>query len=149
MTHYYYNAGGLRSRHHDPGYTGAAWPNISGRDSVRMPSYDALGNQLQRIDGNGRTTTYAYSDPENKLTDITYPAGTLAAVHYTYDAYGRRQTVTDGTGTATTGYDDDDNVLSASTTYTGLAAKTISYTYYADGTRKTMVTPAGTSYLHL
>ena len=144
ITHYYYNAAGYVAGVTYPGYSGAAWPSLSGPDSVQYPSYDALGNVLQRIDGNGRTVTFAYNDPENKLTDITYPAGTLAAVHFTYDAYGRRSGTSNGTGTTATTYDDRDKALTGVTTYAGLAAKTISYTYYPDGSRHTMVTPAGT-----
>ena len=60
------------------------------RDTLTYPAYDADGHPLSRVDGNNVTTTYAYTAPDSRLTDITYPAGTLGAVHLTYDSYGRR-----------------------------------------------------------
>lgn len=48
-------------------------------DTMTFPSYDADGNALSRVDGRNQTTTYAYSDPESRLTAITYPASTIGA----------------------------------------------------------------------
>ena len=67
---------------------------------------------LSRVDGNNATTTYAYSDPESRLTAITYPAGTLGAVGLVYDAYGRTSTLNDGTGSQSYAYDDDNSLTS-------------------------------------
>ena len=137
-THYYYNALGWLDSMTYPGYSGPAFPNVSGPDSVRYPTYDNEGNPLTRTDGNGATTTYAYTDAESRLTDITYSAGTIGPVHLHYDAYGRRDTMTDGTGGQTYAYDDDDDLLTKAVTWAGLAAKSVAYAYNPDGSRKTM-----------
>src|SRR5262249_55799827 len=42
-TSYYYNTAGYLGGVTYPGYTGAAWPNLSGSDSVRFTSYDNNG----------------------------------------------------------------------------------------------------------
>jgi RHS repeat-associated protein len=115
-----------------------------GTEVTQFTSYDNAGNLLQRIDGNGVTTNYAYSDSESKLTDVQYPATTSLNVHFTYDSYGRRSGMTDSTGSQTYTYGNLDELLSTVTTYTGLAAKTVSYSYYPNGSRESMTTPAGT-----
>lgn len=114
-----------------------------GGDTTQYPSYDGDGNALQRVDGRGVVTNYAYSDPERRLTDIQYPATPGLNVHFTYDAYGRRATMTDGAGGQTYAYDDDNLLVSVTTAYTGLPAQTVSYTYNPDGSRESMITPAG------
>lgn len=150
-THYYYNAQGYLGGMTYPGYTGSAWPSLSGKDSVRFTSYDLNGNVLQRVDGNGVTTTYTHNvDAESLLTGITYtyPTGytgaTTGTVSFAYDAYGRRGSMTDGTGSVAYTYDDADNPLSVTTTYAGLPAASMAYSYYSNNSRQSMTTPAGT-----
>jgi RHS repeat-associated protein len=135
-TTYQYNTAGYLAS--------VSYPNSNGvYDTVQYPSYDTLGNVLQRIDGRGIVTNYLYADPDNLLTDVHYPASTALNIHLEYDAYARRSQMTDGTGTTVYDYDDGDRPLSTATTYTGLPAQTIAYDYYPDGSRQTMSTPAG------
>jgi RHS repeat-associated protein len=116
---------------------------MPGGDTTQFPSYDAEGNVLRRVDGNGAVTDYVYDDSENNLTDIQYPATPSLNVHFGYDALGRRSAVTDSTGSHAYTYGHLDELLSVTTTYTGLPAQTVSYTYYPDGSRQEMATPAG------
>jgi len=150
-THYYYTAQGYLGGVTYPGYSGSAWPNLSGKDSLRFTNYDPNGNALQRVDGNGVATNYTYNaDPESLLTQISYvyPAGytggMTGTVSFAYDSYGRRGSMNDGTGSVTYTYDDADNPLSVTTTYTNLPAQGITYSYYSDNSRESMGTPAGT-----
>ena len=103
--------------------------------------YEPFPKQLKKQEtsryGNNVTTTYAYADPESRLTDITYPAGTIGAVHYAYDGYGRCSQMTDGTGGQTYAYDDD-ALTTKNVTWTGFPAKTITYGFYPDGSRRRM-----------
>ncbi len=103
---------------------------LPGGDTTQFPSYDNVGNLLQRIDGNGVTTNYLYTDSESRLTDIQYPASTSLNVHFSYDSFGRRSSMSDATGSQSYTYGNLDELLSTTTTYTGLAPKTISYAYY-------------------
>ena len=109
---------------------------VGTKDTVSFPSYDGDGNLLSRTDGNGITTTYTYADPESRLTDITYPAGTIGSVHYAYDTYGRRSQMTDGTGGQTYAYDDEDALTQKNVTWTGFAAKALTYGFYPNGSRQ-------------
>jgi len=137
----------------------AAYPNANtstGFDIVSYPNYDALGDVLKRIDGRGIETDYTYTDPDNLLTNITYPSSPSLNADYGYDQCARVAAVTDGAAASATGpgivpaYDDDDNTTSVQTTYIGqtagtyLPTQTISYTYNPDGSTATMATPAGT-----
>ena len=158
-THYYYKQQGYLDAITYPGYSGPApvynspadgYTNVSGKDSLRFPSYDADGNLLVRVDGNGVETDYARNaDPESLLTGIhyVYPSGyagtKIADVSLSYDQYGRRAGMTDGTGSQAYAYDDINDTLSDTTTYTGLPAVSIGYGYYPDGSRQSMSTPAG------
>jgi len=108
------------------------------KDTMTFPSYDGDGNQLSRTDGNNVTTAYAYADPESRLTDVTYSAGTIGNVHYAYDAYGRRSQMTDGTGGQTYAYDDGDALTQKNVTWTGFAAKAVTYGFYPNGSRQSM-----------
>lgn len=103
-TTYSYNSVGL-----------VAQVQMPGGERVQFPAYDLAGNLLQRIDGNGITTNYLYTDAERKLTDIQYPATPSLNVHFGYDSYGRSSSMIDSSG---------------SQSYTGLSAQTISYGYY-------------------
>jgi len=157
-THYYYKQQGYLDAVTYPGYTGPApvlnpatddYDNVTGKDSLRFPAYDAKGNPLRRMDGNGMTTNYTYNDPQSLLTNIhyVYPSGytggTAGDVSFAYDTYGRRAAMTDGTGSQSYGYDDLDDPLSVTTTYTGLPAQSITYGYWPDGSRQTMTSPVG------
>ena len=140
-TSYFYNPAGYLAQVVYPGAqaTPPVAPLAAGsRDTTTFPSYDPDGNLLTRVDGNNVATTYTYNDPESALTDITYPAGSISAVHLAYDAYGRRSAITDGTGGQTYVYDDDNELTGKSVTWTGFAAKTLSYTYYPNGSRQSM-----------
>jgi YD repeat-containing protein len=116
---------------------------VKGGEQVQLLSYDSSRHLLLHIGGNSVTTNYLYTDGENQLTDIQYPATTSLNVHFGYDSYGRRNSMTDATGSQSYSYNDLDMLTSRTTTYTGLPAQTISYAYYADGSRQTMTTPAG------
>ncbi len=156
-THYYYKQQGYLDAVTYPGYAGPApvynataddYSNITGKDSVRYPAYDANGNLLRRMDGNGVETDYTHNaDPQSLLTLIhyVYPSGytggTTGDVSLAYDAYGRRAGMTDGTGSQSFAYDDGDDPLSVTTTYANLPAQSISYGYWPDGSRQSMTTP--------
>jgi RHS repeat-associated protein len=136
-TAYQYNAAGYLAS--------VSYPNSNGiYDTVQFPSYDAIGDVLQRIDGRAIVTNYVYNDPENLLTDVQYPTSPTRNIHLEYDAYSRRSDMTDGVGSTSYDYDDNNSPVSVVTTYTGLPAQTISYGYYPDGSRHAMTTPAGT-----
>ncbi len=140
-TNYYYNPAGYLDSMTYPGYTGPAFPNVAGPDSMRF-TYDPAGNVASRTDGNGVVTTYNHStDPESLLTSIHYPGGQLADVSYAYDFYGRLTTMADGTGSTGYSYDDLDDPLTVLTTYAGLPTQTVSYSYFNDGSRSQMVVP--------
>jgi RHS repeat-associated protein len=143
-TSYYFNTTGYLAGITYPGYTGPAWPNLSGSDSVQFTSFDADGNLLTRIDGRGITTNYVYNDVISRLTAIQYPATPGINVSLTYDGYGRLLTQSDGAGSYSYNYDDWDVLTSVQTTYSGLPAQTISYGFYPNGSRSSMSTPAGT-----
>ncbi|BDI32589.1 hypothetical protein CCAX7_46400 [Capsulimonas corticalis] len=115
-----------------------------GGETVQLPSYDAVGNVLMRVDGRGVETDYQYNDAEQRLTDIIYPLDTAKSVHYGYDSYGRRSSMADGTGATTYSYDDRDLLQWATTSYAGLASQSVLYTYQPNASRKSMGTPAGT-----
>ncbi len=106
-------------------------------------SYDPDGNLLKVVDARGIETDYTYNDPDNKLTEVSYPTSPALDESLSYDSYGRLVSLTDSTGTQSKSYDDRNALLSSTTTYTGLPAATISYSYNPDGTRDTMDTPAG------
>lgn len=145
-TSYFYNPAGYLYQTVYPGAQATpptAPLTLGTADTITYPSYDADGNLLARVDGNNVTTTYAYNDPESRLTDITYPAGTLSAVHYTYDAYGRHNALTDGTGSQTYTYDDDSGLTSKTVTYTGLPSQTLTYAQWPNGSRRAMTTSLG------
>lgn len=132
-TTFNYNATGYVS--------GVTYP---GMDMLQYNAYDANGNVLQRTDGRGIVTNYAYNDLESQPTDFQYPASPGLNVHYGYDAYGRRSTASDSTGSKAYAYDDMGATTGITTTYTSLPAQTISYVFNADGSRQSMTTPAGT-----
>ena len=157
VTHYYYNVAGYLDSVIYPGYSGAAFPSISGPDSLHF-TYDLGGNLATRTNGNGVITSYNHTtDPESLLKSVqySYPSGYAGSaagnVALFYDAYGRPSTITDGTGTtsygfgSSPGYDDLDNPLNVQTTYSGLPAEVMSYGYYPDGSRKSMSFPARTN----
>jgi len=140
-TSYFYNPAGYLAQVVCPGAqaTPPTAPLAAGtKDTTSFTSYDGKGDMLSRVDGNNVTTTYAYNDPESRLTDVTYPSGTIGNIHYAYDSYGRRQSMTDGTGGQTYAYDDDDALTQKNVTWTGFTAKTISYGFYPNGSRQSM-----------
>ena len=140
-TSYFYNAAGYLAQVVYPGAqaTPPTAPLAAGsRDTMTFSSYDADGNLLSRVDGNNITTTYTYNDPESRLTNITYPAGTIDSVHLAYDAYGRRSAMTDGTGGQTYIYDDDDDLTSKTVNWGEAGTKTLSYAFYPNASRRTM-----------
>ncbi len=143
VTHYYYATAGYLGGVTYPGYTGAAWPNLSGADSFQFTSFDNNGNLLTRVDGRGVTTNYVYNDVESRLTNLQYPATSSLNVSLGYDSYGRLNAKSDGAGSYSYSYDDLNALTNSQTTYTGLTAKTISYGFYPDGSIQTMTTPAG------
>ena len=123
-TSYFYNAAGYLAQVVYPGAGTPTAPLSAGTpDTVSFPSYDGAGNVLSRTDGNNVTTGYTYNDPESRLTDVTYPSGSIGPVHYAYDSYGRRSSMTDGTGGQTYAYDDDNALTQKNVTWTGLSAK--------------------------
>ncbi len=132
------------------GYLGKiSYPNANvntGYDIVSFTSFDNLGHTLQRVDGRGVVTNFVYDDPENKLTDLQYPATPGINVHIAYDAYGRRQSRSDGSGSQAWSYDFNDLLLTATTTYTGLPAQTLTYAYNPDESCQSMRLPDGTSF---
>lgn len=134
------------------GYLGkVSSPNANvatGYDILSFTSFDNLGNILQRVDGRGVVTNYLYSDPENKLTDVQYPATPSQNVHCAYDAYGRQQSTTDGSGSQSWTYDFNDLLLTATTTYTGVPAQTLSYAYYPDESRQSLTLPDSTVFTY-
>ncbi|HET6382389.1 MAG TPA: RHS repeat-associated core domain-containing protein, partial [Armatimonadota bacterium] len=113
-------------------------------DSIQYSQYDKNGQVLVRLDGDGVSTDFVYSDPESRITNIQYPATPVLNVSLGYDQYGGRSGMTDSVGSVSYGYDDLGLLLSKSRTYTGLPQETIGYGYYPDGSRETMTTPAGT-----
>ena len=115
-------------------------------DTMQLPSYDANGDPLQRIDGRGVVTNFVYNDPESRLTDIQYPVTPALNVHVTYDRYGRKTGLTDGSGSQSAAFDDLNNLTSVVTTYTGLPAQTLTYGYNPDGSRRSLSLPDNTSY---
>ncbi|HET6385920.1 MAG TPA: hypothetical protein VFJ58_21215 [Armatimonadota bacterium] len=133
-TYTYSDAGSLASVSY-PGHNGVY-------DTLQFTS-DPDGNVTKWIDGRGVEADFAYADPENLLTDTTYPANPSLNVHNSYDGYGRLEGQSDGSGAAAFTYDDLDETLTTQTTYTGLPTQTISYAYYPDGHRESMTTPAG------
>ena len=176
-TSYYYNRQGYLDSTTYPGYTGptpvfnsttGTWSNVAGADSVRNSSYDADGDVLTRVDGRGVTTTYAYSDPENKLTGVSYNVGSTGVplqpnVSLIYDGFGRLASVDNGVtkeqygfssgGTVYPGYDDDDNLLNVQTGYyvggSISFSANVSYRYYPDGSEAVKTVPSGNfTYLH-
>jgi RHS repeat-associated protein len=172
VTTYYYNEQGYLDSVTYPGYAGptpvystttGTWSNVAGADSERNARYDGDGDVLTRVDGRGVTTTYSYTDPENKLTGVSYNVGTSgvpsqASISLTYDGFGRLLTANNGvtetlygyTSGSTTypGYDDLDKPLNVQTGFyiSGSIAfsKNVNYTYYNDGSKASTVTPAGT-----
>jgi len=140
-TSYFYNPAGYLNQVVYPGAqaTPPTTPLPPGSpDTVSFLKYDADGNLLARVDGNNITTTYGYTDAESLLTDVTYPSGTIGAVHYAYDTYGRRSTMTDGTGGQTYAYDDTDTLTQKNVAWTGFPAKTLAYGFYPNGSRRSM-----------
>jgi len=136
MTAYQFNTAGRISR--------IALPNASGTyDTTQISGYSTQGLETQRTDGKGVVTNYTYNDPENRLTNIQYPASPSRNVTLQYDAYGRRSSIADSTGTAVTNYDDQDRLTTVDTTYTGLATKSVLYGYYPNGSRQSLNTPGG------
>ncbi len=145
-TSYFYNAADYLYQTVYPGAqaTPPAAPLAAGSyDTITYPAYDSDGNLLSRVDGNNITTSYAYNTPESRLTDITYPAGSIGSVHLAYDAYGRRSAMTDGTGGQTYAYDDGNELTSKTVTYTGLPGQTLGYAFWPNGSRKTLTTSQG------
>ncbi len=150
-TRYFYNTAGYLYQVAYPGANATVVPLAGGtRDTATFLAYDANGNALQYIDGNGVETDYTHSaDPKSLLTRMHYvypqgyTGGTASDVSLSYDQYDRLSTITDGTGSQSTSYEDQDNPLSVTTTYTGLPAKAITYGYWPNGSRQSMGTPAG------
>ncbi|MHB1059459.1 MAG: hypothetical protein ACYC0F_16420, partial [Rhodanobacter sp.] len=65
-------------------------------------SYDAFGNRVQTIDGNGDSTAYTY-DALNRQTGTTRTVqGTVRGAQVAYDAFNRVLTRTDALGRTTT-----------------------------------------------
>jgi RHS repeat-associated protein len=71
-------------------------------------SYDANGNRLTIMDGNGHVTGFTY-DKLNRLTSESDPLG--HTTEYEYDAVGNRRILTDAQGYLTYFYYDDANRL--------------------------------------
>ncbi len=135
-THYTYNSAGYLAT--------VSFPLANGQyDTIQDVSYDDNGNLLKSIDGRGIETDYTYNDPENQLTDVTYPAYAAYNQQITYDNYGREASIADYAGTRSFVYDDLDKPVMINTTYTGVPAQSISYSYYPNGSRESMTTPAG------
>lgn len=126
---------------------GYAWKTVyPNGDTIQYTSFDNLGNPTSRTDGRSVVTNYTYSDVENKLTDVAYPASTSLNVHIGYDSYGRTTSVSDGSGSHAFAYDDADNKTTDTTTYTGLAARTLTIGYNPDGSRSSLTLPDSTSF---
>ena len=112
-------------------------------DTIQFPSYDIAGHLLQRVDGRGVVSNFAYNNPSGRLTDIQYPASPALNVHLSYDSYGRVQSKSDGAGSFAYIYDDLGNVTQTDTTYGNLPVQTITYSFYPDGSLQNMGTPGG------
>lgn len=68
---------------------------VYGEGNHTHAEYDHFGNMLRFIDGNGGLTTYTY-DSDNRLLTVTDPEGHTTT--NTYDAVGNRISVTDANG---------------------------------------------------
>jgi YD repeat-containing protein len=105
-------------------------------------AFDADDRLLARVDGNGNSISYGYTDPTGLLTGVDYPSGWANLdVHLTYDQDNRRTGMTDSSGSSSTTYDTLGDPLTVTTSYTGLLAQTLSYGYNADGSRATLSAP--------
>jgi RHS repeat-associated protein len=94
------------------------------------------GQVCTATDGNGKVTSYAYTN--GNLTTVTPPAP-LGSTSYSYDAVGRVTSVTDGNGDTTTyAYDAADRVTQ--TTYDNGQSQTTGYNQ--DGTISSEYDPA-------
>jgi RHS repeat-associated protein len=95
---------------HDPDTLGVTKVTGPGGAVQEQTSYDDDGNVLSRTDAAGRTTTFAYADPDNPIspTSATDPSGNVSTM--TYDDDGNLLTTAvpvvlesgTSTGTATT-----------------------------------------------
>lgn len=111
---------------------------------TRQGVFDSDDILTQTTDGNNKTIVLAHAPDDSRLTDIFYPAGTLATTHSDYDAYGRVVHVSDNAGDYQYVYDDASNITSVTTLYHGLPAKTLNVTFHPDGSRASLSTPVGT-----
>jgi RHS repeat-associated protein len=111
---------------------------------VQFPDHDGVGNVLTRVDANGVTTTFDYDDPENFLTEISYPNPALN-VNFSYDSYGRLATMTDPAGVVNyQNYDDLDQPTQVATSFTGGPSdQVVGYEFWPDGSLQALTTPAG------
>lgn len=129
---------------------GYAWKTVyPNGDVTQYTSFNSLGQPTSRTDGRGVVTNYSYTDVENKLTDIQYPASTSLNVHQSYDSYGRMTGQTDGAGSHAFTFDDLDKKTTDTVTYTGLSAATLTYGFYPDGSRSSLTLPDGTYFSYL
>lgn len=100
----------------------------------RTFAYDAVGNQIQRTDRNGRVTQYAY-DPLWRLTSETWIGGGNT-LQWTYDAVGNVLTATDAFSSLTMTYDARDQLLAMDNAGTPEAPHVaLTYTYDLVGNR--------------
>ncbi len=116
-------------------------PDLCVRDQVSAAGvvsdnvYDARGNLIQTVDGQGNTTTYAY-DPSDDLVSSTDPRGALSC--YTYAANGDLQTEThqlDATESAQTTYsygDSHGRVSSVTQAISATQSAVTNYSNYGD-----------------
>ena len=163
-TKYLYNSQGYLDSVLYPRYSGptpvfnsttGTWSNVSGSDSLRYATYDAAGNPLTRVDGNGVTTTYVYSDVESKLSSFSAPQVSFAGdsgVAYTRDAFGDILEGSDATQAGTSDgyvYDDYNNSCYTATAfaYPGMTTFTgyVEYFCNPDGSRSSVTSTAGTT----
>jgi YD repeat-containing protein len=103
---------------------------------TRTRAYDAVGNQVEFVDRNGRKTAYGY-DTLNRQTTEKWLDGTNTAIKTftsVYDAVGHLLISTNPDSKYTYAYDAVDRVTSIDNTGTvGVPAVKLSYAYDAVG----------------
>ena len=119
-----------------------------GADHVRVFDYDAEGNQIERIDRNGRRIESVYDESDRLLQELWFSAsGDLVdTIEFTYDARGNQLTATDSDSALTFDYDELNRLISVSNAGTAGAPTTVlEYEYDAQGNVVLTVDNSGVS----
>jgi YD repeat-containing protein len=113
---------------------------------VTRYDYDAGGNRISEVDGQNRTTRYAY-DALDRLTRIDYP-GTALDVTLVYDEAGRRNGIgrltrlIDGSGVTTFDYDGQGRLVAQRTRRAGIQ-QDLAFAYDGAGRLTALTYPSG------